>query len=92
MTLPQGSLKNYTVSMVTAQGTDTKLFDFKDQDWSVPAGGYVVVSTRHPRNTDLAAGKDLSIAEDRDDKPKNDLNNKGRKTLLRCQVWLGSPR
>ena len=57
------TLKNHAMSVVTAKGTDTKLFDFKDQDWKVPAKGYVVISTRHPRDTDLAAGKDISLGE-----------------------------
>ena len=56
------TLKNYQLTVVTAKGTDTELFDFKDQDWKVPANGYVVISTRHPRDTDLAAGKDISVA------------------------------
>ena len=60
----EASLKNYALSKVTAKGTDTKIFDFKDQDWKVPAKGFVVISTRHPRDTDLAAGKDISKADD----------------------------
>ena len=63
----EASLKNYALSKVTAQGTDTKIFDFKDQDWKVPAKGYVVISTRHPRDTDLAAGKDISVADDQEE-------------------------
>ena len=63
----EASLKNYSMSIVTAQGTDTMLFHFHDQDWKVPAKGYVVISTRHPRDTDLAAGKDLSIADDQEE-------------------------
>ena len=73
------SLKNYQLTLVTAKGTDTELFDFKDQDWKVPAKGFVVISTRHPRDTDLAAGKDISIA-----------GRSGRErrcdTPLRCQA------
>ncbi len=59
----EASLNNYALSMVTARGTDTELFDFKDQDWKVPAKGFIVISTRHPRNTDLATGKDISIRD-----------------------------
>ena len=61
------SLKNYQLTMVTAKGTDTELFDFKDQDWKVAANGYVVISTRHPIHTDLAIGKDISIADDQEE-------------------------
>ena len=61
------SLKNYAMSVVTAKGTDTKLFDFKDQDWKVSAKSYVVISTRHPRDTDLAQGKDISVADDQEE-------------------------
>ena len=60
-------LKNYQLTMVTAKGTDTELFDFKDQDWKVAANGYVVISTRHPIHTDLAIGKDISIADDQEE-------------------------
>ena len=61
------NLKNYALSQVTAKGTDTKLFDFKDEDRKVPAKGYVVISTRHPKMTDLAAGKDISVADDEEE-------------------------
>ena len=61
------SLKNYSLSQVTAQGTDTRIFHFHDQDWKVPAKGFVVISTRHPRDTDLAAGKDISVADDQEE-------------------------
>ena len=59
-------LKNYQLTVVTAKGTDTELFDFKDQDWKVPAKGYVVVASKHPRDTELAAGKDISVADDQE--------------------------
>ena len=85
------SLKNYQLTQVTAKGTDTELFDFKDQDWKVPAKGFVVISTRHPRDTDLAAGKDLSIADDQEEnagathlfvvKPVN-IQDDGKVTLI----------
>ena len=58
------SLKNYALTVVTAKGTDTELFDFLDQNWKVPGKGFIVISTRHPRDTDLATGKDISIADD----------------------------
>ena len=61
------SLKNYQLTQVTAKGTDTELFDFHDKDWKVGAKGFVVISTRHPRDTDLAAGKDISIADDQEE-------------------------
>jgi len=61
------SLKNYQLSKVTAKGTDTQLFHFHDKDYKVPAKGYVVISTRHPRDTDLAAGKDVSVADDQEE-------------------------
>ena len=70
----EASLKNYALSMVTAKGTDTRLFHFPGQDWKIPAGGFVVVSTRHPSLTDLATGKDISI-------PDADELNKGLKHL-----------
>ena len=60
----EASLKNYALSAVTAKGTDTRLFHFHDQDWKVPAKGFIVVSTRHPSLTDLATGKDISIADE----------------------------
>ena len=63
----EASLKNYALSIVTAKGTDTRVFHFHDQDWKVGAKGYVVISTRHPRDTDLAAGKDISIADDQEE-------------------------
>ncbi len=63
----EASLNNYAMSVVTAKGTDTKLFDFKDQDWKVGAKGYVVISTRHPRDTELAAGKNISVADDQEE-------------------------
>jgi hypothetical protein len=63
----EASLKNYQLTAVTAKGTDTELHDFKDQDWKVPAKGFVVISTRHPRDTDLAAGKDISISDDQEE-------------------------
>ncbi len=69
------SLKNYQLTVVTAQGTDTELFDFTGDDWDkrkIPAKGFVVVSTRHPSQTDLATGKDIVI-------PDADELNKGLK-------------
>ena len=60
----EASLKNYALSAVTAKGTDTRLFHFHDQDWKIPAKGFIVVSTRHPSLTDLATGKDISIADE----------------------------
>ena len=58
------SLKNYSLSMVTAKGTDTRLFHFHDQDWKVPGKGFIVISTQHPRDTDLATGKAINIPDD----------------------------
>ena len=58
------SLKNYSLSMVTAKGTDTRLFHFHDQNWEVPGKGFIVISTRHPRDTDLATGKDINVPDD----------------------------
>ena len=77
------SLKNYALSQVTAKGTDTKLFDFKDQDWYLPKRSFLVVSTRHPRDTDLATGKDLALLEDRDTvdgKPDSELDEENDRT------------
>ena len=71
------SLKNYALTVVTAKGTDTELFDFQGDDWDkrkIPGKGYVVVSTRHPSLTDLATGKDIVI-------PDTDELNKGLKHL-----------
>jgi len=70
----EASLKNYAVSAVTAKGTDTRLFHFHDQDYKVPAKGFIVVSTRIPSLTDLATGKDISV-------PDEDELNKGLKHL-----------
>jgi len=67
MTGETRSLKNYALSVVTEKGKDTKLFDFKDQDWKVGPKGYVVIATGHPRDTDLAAGKDISVADDQEE-------------------------
>ena len=58
------SLKNYSLSMVTAKGTDTRLFHFHDQDWKVPGKGFIVISTQHPRDTDLATGKAINVPDD----------------------------
>ena len=71
----EAPLKNWALSKVTAKGTDTKILDFKDQDWKVPAKGFVVISTRHPKDTDLAAGKDISVADDQEE-------NKGVSSLF----------
>ena len=71
----EASLKNYQLSVVTAKGTDTQLFHFHDKDYKVGPKGYVVISTRHPRDTDLAAGKDVSIADDQEE-------NKGASSLF----------
>ena len=70
----EASLKNYSLSMVTAKGTDKRLFHFHDQDWKIPAKGFIVISTRHPRDTDLATGKDINV-------PDEDELNKGLKHL-----------
>ena len=85
------SLKNYQLTQVTAKGTDAELFDFNGQDWKVAAKGFVVISTRHPRDTDLAAGKDISIADDQEEnagathlfvvKPVN-IQDDGKVTLI----------
>ena len=64
------SLKNYQLSVVTgdtATKKDTQLFKFEGNDYKVPAGGVIVVTSTHPRNTDLAAGKDVSLADDDED-------------------------
>ena len=67
------SLNNYQLSVVTgdpadpATKKDTQLFHFKGNDYKVPAGGVIVVTSTHPRNTDLAAGKDVSIADDQEE-------------------------
>ena len=61
------SLKNYQLTAVTANGTDTELFDFIGDEWDnrkIPSGRFVVISTRHPQYTDLATGKDINIAAD----------------------------
>ena len=58
------SLKNYSLSMVTAKGTDTRLFHFHDQNWEVPGKGFIVISTQHPRDTDLATGKAINVPDD----------------------------
>ena len=67
MTDETRSLKNYALSVVTAKGTDTRILHFHDQDWKVDKKSYVVISTRHPRDTDLAAGKDISVADDQEE-------------------------
>ena len=62
------SLKNYQLSVVTGTNAndkkDTQLFHFHDKDYKVPAKGIIVVYSTHPRNTDLAQGKDVSVADD----------------------------
>ena len=61
------SLKNYQLTVVTDNATDTELFDFTGDVWDnrkIPAGGFVVISTRHPRDTDLATGRDISVPDD----------------------------
>ena len=67
------SLKNYQLSVVTGDPADpstkkdTQLFHFKDNDYKVPAGGVIVVTSSSPKETDLAAGKDVSIADDQEE-------------------------
>ena len=60
----EASLKNYQLSVVTGTNADdkkdTQLFHFHDKDYKVPKGGVIVVYSTHPRNTDLAQGKDVS--------------------------------
>ena len=88
------SLRNYQLTLVTAKGTDTELHDFVGDVWDnrkIPAKGFVVISTRHPRDTDLAAGKDISVADDDEEnrgashlfvvKPVN-LQDDGKFTLI----------
>ncbi len=73
------SLRNYQLTKVTAQDTDTELFDFVGEAWDnrkIPAGGYLVISTRHPRDTDLAGGNNIEVAD-------TDELNKGAKHLFR---------
>ena len=61
------SLENYQLTVVTAKGTDTEIFDFAGNKWSVPGKGFIVIATRHPQYTDLATGKDVSLADDLQD-------------------------
>ena len=61
------SLNNYQLSVVESGNKDTRLFHFGGNDYKVPAKGYIVVSSRHPRDTDLAEGKDVSVADDEEE-------------------------
>ena len=66
----EASLKNYQLSVVTGDAAtkkDTQLFHFHDKDYKVPAGGVIVVTSSNPKETDLAAGKDVSIADDEEE-------------------------
>ena len=67
-------LENYQLTVVTAKGTDTELFDFAGNKWTIPKDDFVVISTRHPSLTDLATGKNIAI-------PDADELNKGLKHL-----------
>ena len=64
------SLKNYQLSVVTgthnkqladASADDKLLFHFDDRDYKVPAKGFIVIASTHPKSTDLASGRDVSI-------------------------------
>ena len=67
------SLKNYQLSVVTEKDgnnntvydkdkhKDTKLFDFHDKDYEVGPYGVVVITSTHPKNSDLAVGIDLAV-------------------------------
>ena len=59
-------MKNYQLSVVTGANAEAQLFHFHDKDYKVPAKGFIVVSSRHPNVTDLAAGKDVSVADDQE--------------------------
>ena len=67
----EASLKNYQLSVVTGTNAgdkkDTQLFHFHDNDYKVPKGGVIVVTSTHPRNTDLAQGKDVAVADDQEE-------------------------
>ena len=71
VTAGEESLKNYQLSVVTGTNADdkkdTQLFHFHDKDYKVPAGGVIVVCSTHPRNTDLAQGKDVAVADDQEE-------------------------
>ena len=60
------SLKNYQLSVVTgtddASKKDTSLFNFEGKDYKVPAGDVIVIASTDPSQTDLAAGRDVSVA------------------------------
>ena len=65
------SLKNYQLSVVTgthnkqladASADDKLLFHFHDRDYKVPAKKFIVIASTHPKSTDLASGRDVSIA------------------------------
>ena len=60
-TTSEQSLKNYQLSVVTSDKKDTQLFHFHDKDYKVPAGGVVLITSTHPRDNDLATGRNISL-------------------------------
>ena len=58
------SLKNYTLSIVNAaNSTGKELVSFKDKDYKVPAGGVFLIVDSDPKNTNLASGVNVALAE-----------------------------
>ena len=60
-------INNWALSVVTAKGTDTKLFHFtSDDDINVPAKGYLLIVNTDPKNTPLEGG--YSVTDPRNSK------------------------
>ena len=53
------SLKNWALSKVTAYDNETEIYRFPDK--SIPAGGIVLLVNKHPNDTPLSRGIDLSM-------------------------------
>ena len=62
VTTSEHSLKNYHLSYVPGHNTDTSLVNFHDKDIKVPGGGILLLVNTDPRNTDIAAGQNVSVA------------------------------
>ena len=56
-------LKNYQLSVVESGNKETQLFHFHDKAYKVPAGGVILVASKDPKDTDIAAGKNVALAD-----------------------------
>ena len=64
----QQTLKNLLLTVVTGLDNEAVVFHFHDKDLKVPANGVVLIASRDPIRTDIAAGVNLEIAPDEQDK------------------------